>query len=278
VRLVKGSHIVVPKLFDHDRAYIFQNADRRIVFAIPYERDFTLIGTTDVDFAGDPARASIAPEEIAYLCEAVGGYFKKIVTPADVRWTYSGVRSLYDDGSTAAQEATRDFVLDLDGAKGAAPLLNIFGGKITTFRRLAEEALKRLAPHLPAKGAPWTANVPLPGGDFPVDGFASLVVELGRQHPTLPQSLVSRLVRAYGTRARDLLSGVLGTGDLGQHFGADLYEREVSYLRTQEWAQTADDVLWRRSKLGLRVTAEERRRLADWMAESSRQRQASSAA
>lgn len=266
VRLVKGSHIVVPKLFDHDRAYIFQNADRRIVFAIPYERDFTLIGTTDVDFAGDPARASIAPEEIAYLCEAVGGYFKKIVTPADVRWTYSGVRSLYDDGSTAAQEATRDFVLDLDEAKGAAPLLNIFGGKITTYRRLSEAALRKLAPHLRGQTGAWTAGATLPGGDFAVDGFPDLLARILAACPGLGEETATRLGRTYGTTALQILEGATSLQDLGQHFGAGLTEREVTHLVNNEWARTAEDILWRRTKLGLRIGEDGRAALAAWLA------------
>jgi glycerol-3-phosphate dehydrogenase len=277
VRLVKGSHIVVPRLFEHDRAYIFQNADRRIVFAIPYERDFTLVGTTDVDYQGDPAHVAITEDEIAYLCGAVSMYFKAPVYPADVVWTYSGVRPLYNEGNVSAQEVTRDFVLELDGKTDEPKLLNIFGGKITTYRRLAEEAMKRLEPHLLPKGAPWTVGVPLPGGDFPVAGLEVLVAELGRRHPSLPDDLLRRLARAYGTRARDLLAGATRVEDLGQHFGADLYEREVGFLMAEEWARTADDILWRRTKLGLRVTAEERRRLAEWMAEPRRQ-QASSAA
>jgi glycerol-3-phosphate dehydrogenase len=270
VRLVKGSHIVVRRLFEHNRAYIFQNADRRIVFAIPYERDFTLIGTTDIDYQGDPAEVAITEDEIAYLCGAVSTYFMAPVRPPDVVWTYSGVRPLYNESNVSAQEVTRDFVLELDGTSDEPKLLNIFGGKITTYRRLAEEAMRRLEPHLPPKGPPWTAGVPLPGGDFPVDGFDALGADLRRRHPALPEGLLNRLARAYGTRARQLLAGVADIGGLGQHFGADLYEREVSYLIAEEWARSADDVLWRRSKLGLRLTAEERRRLSDWMAESQR--------
>lgn len=266
-RLVKGSHIVVPRLYDHDRAYIFQNADRRIVFAIPYERDFTLIGTTDVDYTGDPAEATITPEEVAYLCEAVSGYFRKPVAPADVRWTYSGVRSLYDDGSTAAQEATRDFVLDLDEAGGTAPLLNVFGGKITTYRRLAEAALRKLAPHLRAKGGPWTAGATLPGGDFPVDGFPALLARIREACPGLGEETTARLGRTYGTTALELLRGATSLQDLGIHFGAGLTEREVAHLVTNEWARTAEDILWRRTKLGLRVGEEGAAQLAGWLAQ-----------
>lgn len=277
VRLVKGSHIVVPKLFAHDRAYIFQNADRRIIFAIPYESDFTLIGTTDIDYRGDPAKVAIDAEETAYLCEATSAYFKAPVRSSDVVWTYSGVRPLYNEGNVSAQEVTRDYVLDLDGKAGEAKLLNIFGGKITTYRHLAEDALKRLATHLPNRGKPWTAAAPLPGGDLPVDGLPDLVAELERQYPALPQRLLDRLARAYGTRAHQVLEGAGRIEDLGMAFGANLHEREVRYLMTEEWARTADDILWRRSKLGLRLTADEQRRLAEWLARQRRE-MASSAA
>ncbi|NNM73785.1 glycerol-3-phosphate dehydrogenase [Enterovirga aerilata] len=254
VRLVKGSHIVVPQLFTHDRPYIFQNADRRIVFAIPYERDFTLIGTTDIDYAGEPAEAAASPEEIAYLCEAVNAYFARRIGPEDVVWTYAGVRSLYDDGASSAQEATRDYVLDLDETEGV-PLLSVFGGKITTYRRLAEAAITRLKDHLPAAGKPaWTGDAPLPGGDFPKEAFEPEVASLRARHPFLDPALARRLVRAYGTRAERILAGARREADLGRVFGSNLTEREVLYLMDQEWAETAQDVLWRRSKLGLRLT------------------------
>jgi glycerol-3-phosphate dehydrogenase len=265
-RLVKGSHIVVPRLFEHASAYILQNADRRVVFAIPYEQDFTLVGTTDVEFTGDPATAAATPAEIDYLCTAVSAWFRRPVAPADVVWTYSGVRALYDDGLSAAQEVTRDFVLEVDAADGAAPLLSVFGGKITTYRRLAEAALDRLGPWLGRAGPPWTRGATLPGGDFPVDGAAALAKAIAAEHPALPAALVVRLVRLYGTRARALLAGCRAPADLGHRFGADLYEREVAFLIAEEWARTADDVLWRRTKLGLRLTATERRDLDGWMA------------
>ncbi|MCW3474286.1 glycerol-3-phosphate dehydrogenase [Limobrevibacterium gyesilva] len=260
VRLVKGSHVVVPRLFDHDRCYIFQNADRRIFFAIPYERDFTLIGTTDQDYTGDPAQVRISEAEIAYLCQGASAYFRTPVTPAQVVWTYSGVRPLYDDGASAAQAATRDYVLALDAPAGQPALLTVFGGKITTFRRLAEAALARLAPHLPAaQGNPagWTAATPLPGGDFPVDGFGALVADLRRRWPFLSPELARRLARAYGTRAATLLGGAASAADLGRDFGAGLTEAELRYLARAEWAMCAADVVWRRSKLGLRMRAAE---------------------
>ena len=205
-RLVKGSHIVVPRMFDHDRAYIFQNPDKRIIFAIPYERDFTLIGTTDVDFQGDPADAAASEDEIAYLCRAVSEYFSTPVEPAQVVWTYSGVRPLYDDGSSAAQEATRDYVLELEAGAGEPPLLNIFGGKITTYRRLAEDALEKLESHLRDADAPWTRGAALPGGEFAIDGFEELAAGLARAHPDTDPALVRRLARAYGTNAAGILA------------------------------------------------------------------------
>ena len=268
IRLVQGSHIVVPKLFDHGRCYIFQAADGRIVFAIPFEADFTLIGTTDRDYEGDPAEAAASAEEIAYLCRATSEYFTRPVRPADVLWTYSGVRPLYDDGASEAQAVTRDYVLALDAVDGAAPLLSVFGGKITTFRRLAGAALDKLAPHLPGRlpAAAWLATAPLPGGDFPVDGVDDLASRLMASHPFLEDALVRRLVRTYGTRAALLLGGVRSRADLGRGFGADLSEREVVFLMQHEWAQTAADVVWRRSKLGLRMSPTEIAALDAWMA------------
>jgi glycerol-3-phosphate dehydrogenase len=264
IRLVKGSHIVVPRLFDHDRAYIFQNDDKRIVFAIPYETDYTLIGTTDVDYQGDPGNVKIDAEEIEYLCKLASSYFKQGVSPQSVVWTYSGVRPLMDDGATAAQEATRDYVLELDDTLGA-PLLNIFGGKITTYRRLAESAIEKLDGLL-ATGEAWTAGAALPGGDFPVDGVPALERDVQRLAPTLAQSTVHRLVRTYGTRAKDIVTSATANGT-GQMLGADLSESEAAYLVANEWARTADDILWRRTKLGLRTTPEEKARISGWLAE-----------
>ena len=278
VRLVRGSHIVVPRLFDHERCYVFQQADARIVFAIPYEHDFTLIGTTDCDHLGDPGDVVADDEEIAYLAAAVSAYFRRPVTPADVVWSYAGVRPLYDDGASKAQEATRDYVLDLDAPPGGAPLLSIFGGKITTYRRLAELALLKLKGHLPAadRGA-WTGGIPLPGGDLPYDGSDALVAQIARAHPYLGAALAGRLARAYGTRTSRMLGGARSMADLGQPFGAGLSEREVSYLMREEWAETADDVLWRRSKLGLRFTPAQTAALAQFM-QSGAARAAASAA
>ncbi len=260
VRLVQGSHIVVPRLTAHDRCYIFQNADGRIFFAIPYERDFTLIGTTDRDYHGDPAQVRISTEEIAYLCAGASDYFRAPVTPGQVVWSYSGVRPLYDDGASAAQEATRDYVLTLDAPEGQPALLSVFGGKITTFRRLAEAALAKLAPHLPAATglqAGWTGAHALPGGDFPTDGFPALLAELAAAAPFLAPETIHRLARAYGTKTRVLLDGARSMADLGRIVGADLTEAELRYLHRHEWARTAADVAWRRGKLGLRLAEAE---------------------
>ena len=263
VRLVRGSHIVVRKLFDHDNAYIFQNADRRIIFAIPYERDFTLIGTTDVDFTGDLSRIKISPEEIDYLCGAANEYFTNSITASDVIWSYSGVRSLQDDGKTFAQDATRDFVLALDGREGEPPLLSIVGGKITTYRHVAEEALKMLA--FPCARGTWTRGAPLPGGDFGGSGHKQLAQDLATAVPQLGLCTSERLARTYGTMARAIVADIARPEDLGIHFGAGLYEREVMHLVDNEWAMTADDILWRRTKLGLRLNEQECRRLSDWL-------------
>ncbi len=258
VRLVQGSHIVVPRLYDHDRCYIFQNADGRIFFAIPYERDFTLIGTTDRDWHDDPGEVRISADEIAYLCAGASEYFRTPITREQVVWTYSGVRPLYDDGASAAQEATRDYVLTLDAPPGHPALLSVFGGKITTYRRLAEAALAKLAPHLPATAglAPgWTGSHPLPGGNFPRTGFADLVAETRGRYPFLPDPTARRLVRAYGTDAAALLDGARTWDDLGPMPGADLTAAEIRWLQQHEFAATAADILWRRSKLGLRLSA-----------------------
>ncbi|KPL53845.1 glycerol-3-phosphate dehydrogenase [Prosthecomicrobium hirschii] len=266
VRMVKGSHIVVPRLYDHDRCYIFQNADGRICFTIPYEQDFTLIGTTDLDYRGNPGEAAIDASEIAYLCEAVSAYFVKPVKPADVVWTYSGVRPLYDDGASKAQEATRDYVLKLEGGDGQAPLINVFGGKITTARKLAEAALEKLAPFFPTMGAPWTDTGHLPGGGIPVAAVPAAIAEIRTRHPYLSERHAARLFRYYGTKALAMLGDARSLSDLGRLFGADLTAREVDHLMRTEWAETAEDILWRRSKLGLRFKPDEVAALDSYMA------------
>jgi glycerol-3-phosphate dehydrogenase len=253
VRLVKGSHLVVRKLYDHDRCYIFQNGDGRIIFAIPYEDDFTLIGTTDVDYTGDPKDVRISEEETSYLLAAASEYFAKPVTQEDVVWSYSGVRPLFDDGASAAQEATRDYVLKLEGDAASGAAINVFGGKLTTSRRLAESVLEKIEGVLGKRGAPWTKTSTLPGGDFEPLAFDAQVRRLGMNYPGMPQSLLRRFTRLYGTKARTILGDAKTTSELGAHFGADLYAAEVDYLVANEWARTAQDILWRRTKLGLRI-------------------------
>lgn len=266
IRLVRGSHIVVRKLFDHDRAYIFQNADGRIVFAIPYEDEFTLIGTTDRDHGDNLNDVTCTDEEAAYICAAASEYFAKPIKPEDVVWTYAGVRPLYDDGANSASAATRDYVLKLDAPGDAPPLLNVFGGKITTYRRLAETALAKLKPFYPKMAEPWTAGVTLPGGDFPVDGAQSLMAKLREQYRFVDEAFARRLVRTYGTESFEVLGDAREFQDLGIHFGFNLTEAEVRWLMRNEWARRAEDVLWRRTKLGLRLTSDEARALDDWMA------------
>ena len=265
VRLVKGSHIIVDKMFDHDRPYIFQNADGRITFAIPYENDFTLIGTTDEDFDGDPAGVEISEAEIEYLCAAASEYFIEPVRRDRVVWAYSAVRPLFDDGASKAQEATRDYVLKTECPDDGAPLVNVFGGKITTYRKLAEAALAHISEYVVARGTPWTAGTSLPGGDFPVSEFETLVEETAITYPFLGRETVRRLLRAYGTRARDLLGEASDIADLGQCFGSDLYEVEIRYLVENEWAKTADDILWRRTKRGLRLSKEQKAALEGFL-------------
>jgi glycerol-3-phosphate dehydrogenase len=265
LRLVKGSHIVVPRLFEHPYAYIFQQPDRRIVFAIPYEHDFTLIGTTDLDYRDDPSAPHISEDETHYLCDAVNRYFKRSIAPADVVWSYSGVRPLLDDEEGNASEVTRDYLLELD--QNGAPLLNVFGGKLTTYRKLAEEALDRLAPIFPHASEAWTSKGhPLPGGER--QDVSALQRELQSVHPWLPESMAWRLVHSYGSRTMRILGQARSLQDLGEHFGADLYQAEVDYLRALEWAVDATDVLWRRSKLGLRLTQEQAARLTAYLADA----------
>jgi len=265
LRLNKGSHIVVRALFDHDRGYIFQISDGRVVFALPFERDFTLVGTTDEDFAGDPGTVAADADDVAYLCRAVNDHFRTAIAPADVLWAFAGVRSHYDEGSARPQDVPRDYVLALDDEPGAAPLLTIYGGKITTYRRLAEAALAELGPVFGARPA-WTASSSLPGGDFPHDGVERLIAKTCAAWPFLDEAHARRLIGAYGTRVDRILGSARSPADLGPHLGADLTAAEVRYLMAHEWAQTEDDVLWRRSKLGLRLSREERGRLATFMA------------
>ena len=268
LRLVRGSHIVVRRLFDHDRSYIFQHSDGRIVFAIPYETDFTLIGTTDVEHPGDPSEAACTPEESDYLRALASEYFAAPIRAEDVVWSYSGVRPLVDDGSTSASKTTRDYVLKLESDRGA-PLLNIFGGKITTYRKLAEQALAELGAVFPQAGNAWTAGAALPGGDFPVTGFELLCESIGNKAPWLGARTRRRLARAYGTAAFRIIGDATALEDLGEHFGAGLTEAEVRHLMASEWARTAEDVLWRRSKLGLRLDDDQKKRLAGWIQQAA---------
>jgi glycerol-3-phosphate dehydrogenase len=264
MRLVRGSHIVVPRLFDHAFAYFFQLPDGRIFFAIPYEQDFTLIGTTDRDHEGGEPKAS--EEEVAYLCEGASRFFSKPVMPGDVVWTYSGVRPLIDDGSGKPEAATRGYRLELSDAQDGAPILSVLGGKITTYRHLAEEAVDRMATRLALLDKPgWTGNAPLPGGDFPVDGVEALTGELLRRYRFLEPAWAERLTRAYGTLATAILGDARQLSDCGEHFGHGLTAREVDYLIDKEWAGNADDILWRRSKLGLHMSAEEQAIVSAWM-------------
>lgn len=253
VRLVKGSHIVVPRLYEGDHAFMLQNPDRRIVFAIPYEGKFTLVGTTDEPWEAAPAKAQIGTAETRYLLDTIGRYFARAVTEADICWSYAGIRPLYDDRAANASAVTRDYVLDLDGATDRAPILSIFGGKITTYRKLAEHALGQLQRFFPAAGPAWTAGATLPGGDIAAGDMAGFVERLCRERPGLPAALLHRLAHAYGTRAAQVLGSAQTTAALGHGFGGDLYQAEVDYLVAAEWARTAEDILYRRSKLGLHV-------------------------
>ncbi|WP_128893216.1 glycerol-3-phosphate dehydrogenase [Erythrobacter sp. HKB08] len=262
LRLVKGSHLIFPKLFDHPTCYIFQNRDNRIVFAIPYEHDFTLVGTTDVGFEGDPNDIAISDEEARYICDAINEYLRVDVTPEEAVSSYAGVRPLYDDKSASNSTVTRDYVFEFDD-KGGAPILSIFGGKITTYRKLAEHALQKF-PSIGGKA--WTADEALPGGNFPVDGFEDLLAGYLARYPWFPASGMRRLLRAYGTRVADLFGEAQALADLGEHFGGDLYEAELRYLREVEFARSARDVLWRRSKLELHLPADAAGKIDAWFA------------
>lgn len=264
VRLVRGSHIVTKRLFDHDKCYFFQGTDGRIIFAIPYETDFTLIGTTDADHSDADQKAVCSEEEQDYLIQFANQYFQNEISREDVVWTYSGVRPLYDDGASSATAATRDYTLTVDD-RGGAPVLNVFGGKITTYRRLAESALEKISGQLGGAEEKWTAGVALPGGDFAVDGVQALIDQLMTTYAFLDARCAKRLVRAYGTEAVQILKGAKAVEDLGRDFGAGLSEAEVRWMMVKEYARTAEDVLWRRSKLGLRMSEAQVRELNEWM-------------
>jgi glycerol-3-phosphate dehydrogenase len=265
LRLVQGSHIVVPRLYPQERAYVFQIADGRIVFAIPYEADFTLIGTTDRDVSRPAENAQASPEEIAYLCAAASAYFAAPVTPSDVVWAFAGVRALAGDAAGAAQDASRDYALALDAPREAAPLLTILGGKLTTHRRLAEAALDKLAPHLPLMAGSWTGKAALPGGDFPFAEFDTVLRLLRTRFAFLDKRIARRMFLAYGTMAFRILGDARSEAELGPWFGPDLCRREVDHLMDREWAMSADDILWRRTKLGLHIAPADAVALADYM-------------
>jgi len=265
IRLIQGSHLVVPRLYEGEQAYILQNEDRRIVFVIPYLGRFTLIGTTDREYLGDPAKVQISDEETGYLLAVVNAHFKRQLHREDILWSFSGVRPLCDDESDEPSAVTRDYTLALQGAPGEAPLLSVFGGKLTTYRKLAEAALAELAPTFPRLGPAWTADAPLPGGEN-MSSPEDLAVELLARYPWLSAGLARRWATSYGTRSWRLLDGVKGETDLGEHLGAGLYAREVDYLCREEWAENADDILWRRSKLGLFLDAAQKLRLAEYLA------------
>jgi glycerol-3-phosphate dehydrogenase len=252
IRLVKGSHIVVPRIHDQEHAYMLQNEDQRIVFVIPFEDDFSLIGTTDVEFDGDPSEVRISNEEIQYLLNITNEYFKKKIAKEDIVKTYSGVRPLLDDESVDAQVVTRDYTLELEDLNGKAPILSIFGGKITTYRKLAEAAVDKVCPYFTNLGDKWTLNSPLPGGNF--TDIPSFTEEIKTDYPWLPEKLRTRLIRSYGTRIYALLSKMTSLESLGISFGADLYEQELNFLIEQEWAIEVEDIIWRRTKRGLYLT------------------------
>ena len=291
LRLVKGSHIVVPKLYEGDQAYILQNDDRRIVFAIPYERDYTLLGTTDKLYESDPGQVEIDADETEYICRAANRYFEKQLTTADVIWTYSGVRPLYDDANENVSAVTRDYVFDVDGGFGTddegdggadtPPLLSVFGGKITTYRKLAEHAMDKLLPLLGARGRSaspaWTQAVALPGGDIADADFEGYLADLQRRYDWLPAHMARRYARAYGTRSERILDGAKSLTDLGPHLGDELYAAEVRYLQEHEWARTADDILWRRSKLGLHLSDATQEALAAHLGETGGAKQGAGA-
>jgi len=268
VRLVRGSHIVLPRLYEGDHAFILQNDDRRVVFMIPYEESYTLVGTTDVPHEGDPSQPEASTAEVEYLCRAAGRYLAPPVRPADVLWRYAGVRPLYDDGSANPSAVTRDYVLRLDSDQRAAPVLSVFGGKITTYRRLAEHALEKLAPWFPGMGPAWTAaGALLPGGDIPDGDITRFEGQLVEGYPRLPEPLLLALARRHGTLAREVLGDAATLPEMGEHFGADLYAREVDYLVDKEWAHTAEDVLWRRTKAGLHLESSQRQAVVRYLSQ-----------
>jgi glycerol-3-phosphate dehydrogenase len=264
VRLVKGSHIVVRKLFDHPYPYIFQNADGRVLFALPFENDFTLLGTTDIEIGDEPDGAAVDEDEITYICEAISEYLRESIRPEDAVWSYTGVRPLYDDAAADASAVTRDYVLHLDVS--GPPLLSVFGGKITTYRKLSEQVVNMLEPPLGLHGSRWTVDAPLPGGDIPGADFDAFLVRCRERYGWLPEPLLHFFNDTATTEIYTLLAGRASLANLGEHLGGPLYEAEVEYLVEHEWAETADDILWRRTKKGLHVPDGTTTRLDSWLA------------
>jgi glycerol-3-phosphate dehydrogenase len=264
LRLVKGSHVVVPRLYEGSQAFTLQTDDKRIIFIIPYQDDFTLIGTTDIPFTGDPSKVSASDEEVHYLCDLASEYLKTPITGSQAVWSYSGVRPLYDDGDVSASTVTRDYVFDLDTAVGRLPLLSVYGGKLTTYRKLAEHAMSELRAPLRFDAREWTRGSTLPGGDIPRGDFEALVHEQVARNSYAPPKLIRRLCRSYGTRIEKILGNARRLTDLGEEFGPQLYEAELQYMRDKEWARTGQDALWRRSKLGLRLDSAQQQRVSAW--------------
>ncbi len=265
LKLVKGSHIVVPRIYDGTHAFILQNDDQRVVFVYPYEERYTLIGTTDIEHTGEPGTCAASAEEIAYLCHAANRYFAHMTTANDVVWHYSGIRPLFDDGAKNVSQVTRDYVLRVDGGADAAPVLSVFGGKLTTYRKLAEHALEKLGGWFPAMKPPWTERAILPGGDLGGASFEDYLQHLGVERPALPPPLLRALAFRHGDAAPRVLGGAKTTAELGQHFGHTLYAREVDYFMTHEWATTADDILWRRTKCGLHLNSQQKQALEEYV-------------
>ena len=268
MRLVRGSHIVVPSLFDHDFSYFFQLPDGRIFFAIPYEDDFTLIGTTDADHTGTLDQVAASEEEIAYICEGANRFFARSIAPSDVVWSYAGVRPLLDNGADKPEAATRGYSLELSAEQDGAPLLNVFGGKLTVYRHLAEDAVNQLAERLSLSNPkPWTGTKPLPGGEFGAGKIDRIIGELGARYPFLDTFTCRRMARAYGTDAFTILGEAARLQDCGIDFGHGLTQREVDHLVSREWAHTVEDIIWRRTKLGLRLTDNGREKLQNYLEE-----------
>ncbi|WON76777.1 glycerol-3-phosphate dehydrogenase [Serratia sp. UGAL515B_01] len=269
IRLIKGSHIVVPRVHNQPQSYILQNEDHRIVFVIPWLEEFSIIGTTDVEYHGDPKEVKIDDNEIDYLLKVYNDHFKKQLGRDDIVWTYSGVRPLCDDESDSPQAVTRDYTLDVHDDEGKAPLLSVFGGKLTTYRKLAEHAMEKLAPYYPGCGPAWTKNGSLPGGDIGGDRD-SYAAKLRHQHGWLPESLAQRYASTYGSHSELILSKALSLSDLGEDFGHGLYEAELRYLVEKEWVIELEDAIWRRTKLGMWLNENQQARVKAWLAEHAK--------